>query len=274
MVRRRLAAAVPAVPAAVRGGQLAYVIYTSGSTGAPKGVQVAHGALVNLVAALGPVLGAGPGVRVLQFASFSFDAVGAGRGGGAGGGRDAGGGAARGAGRAGGGWRRWSRGGGVPAASVAPSLLAVLEPAGLGGRGRRWWRRRSGLARAAGGARGAGPVRLVNAYGPTEATVICVDGAVVARAAGAPPIGSPVPGTRVYVLDRCLGLVPAGVTGELFIGGAQAGAGLPGAAGADGGAVRGRPVRGRRVADVPDRGPGPVAGGRAAGVRWAGPMSR
>ena len=82
-------------------------------------------------------------------------------------------------------------------------------------------------AAAAGRARavlGAG-VRVLTAYGVTEATIDSTCGVVPAAAPGGldgpVPVGGPLPGTRVYVLDRYLGPVPAGVAGELFIGGAQ-----------------------------------------------------
>ena len=225
---RRVAAAAPAAGGGWRAGQLAYVIYTSGSAGVPKAVAGVHGGVANLAAAVGPVLGAGPGTAVLQFASFSFDAsvldvvavlaaggrlvVATGR-------------------------QRAEpvrlaamiRAGGVAVASVVPSLLEVLDPAAV-----------PGLSRLLTGAEPLtgrlaavwGPGReLVNTYGPTEATVMVTTGSPVGPGDGVPPIGTPVANTRVFVLDGWLCPVPAGVAGELYVAGAQLARGYAGRAG-------------------------------------------
>ncbi|MFP3969311.1 amino acid adenylation domain-containing protein [Actinomadura fulvescens] len=230
-VTERLAALPEGAPEArVLSGQAAYVIYTSGSTGRPKGVVSTHGGLANLTVALGARLGAGAGVRMLQFASFNFDAsvldVAV----------------------------ALSAGGTlviasaaeradtellvdlvrdfrVEAASVVPSLLAVLDPADLGGVSRMvvgsepisrelvraWARGRS----------------LVNAYGPTEASVI-VTTASVDGSEPAVPMGGPGPNTRVFVLDAALRPVPVGVSGELYVAGDQLARGYVGRPGLTG----------------------------------------
>ncbi|HEU4329130.1 MAG TPA: amino acid adenylation domain-containing protein [Roseiflexaceae bacterium] len=65
------------------------------------------------------------------------------------------------------------------------------------------------------------PVHLVNAYGPTESTTFSVCHPIDSVAPSSPgiPIGRPIRQTTAYVLDRAGRLVPAGVMGELYIGG-------------------------------------------------------
>ncbi|MFF1789686.1 non-ribosomal peptide synthase/polyketide synthase [Kitasatospora sp. NPDC058243] len=189
----------------------AYVIYTSGSTGRPKGVVVSHGGVSGLVAAQVERLGVAPGSRVLQFASPSFDASF---------------------------WDLCSalltgatlvlapsgaplealtdRRLDVTHVTLPPSALAALDGADLA----------AGTLVVAGEAcppelvaRWAPGRRMVNAYGPTETTVCATMSDPLAAGSGVPPIGRPVAGFRVYVLDERLRLVAPGVAGELYVAG-------------------------------------------------------
>jgi len=68
-------------------------------------------------------------------------------------------------------------------------------------------------------------IRLVNAYGPTETTITSTvfdvsDSGSVTYVNQTVPIGRPLPGETVYILDKQGCLVPTGVAGELHIGGA------------------------------------------------------
>ncbi|MCW6011061.1 amino acid adenylation domain-containing protein [Micromonospora sp. CPCC 205371] len=70
--------------------------------------------------------------------------------------------------------------------------------------------------------------RMFNAYGPTETTVCASVAAVAPAAGGSPPIGGPLVNTRLYIVDAGLGLVPPGVTGDLYAAGAQVARGYGG----------------------------------------------
>ncbi|MGC0314341.1 amino acid adenylation domain-containing protein [Kitasatospora acidiphila] len=205
---------------AVRPQHPAYVIYTSGSTGRPKGVVLPHAGVANYVSRCREAYPELAGTT-LAHASISFDAgVTALYGALASGGRvhvaaldeqlpDA------------------LAGEQLTFLKVTPSGLAYFNALTdrhimsgrlmLGGEAVNTaqledWRRRNPQ------------VAVVNHYGPTEATVGCLDHLLdtgTAIEGGTVPIGRPMWNTRAYVLDAALRPAPAGVAGELYIAGAQ-----------------------------------------------------
>lgn len=207
------------LPAAIPPDGLAYVIYTSGSTGQPKGVEVTHRGLLNLVRWHNRRYAITADDRATQIANVAFDASV---------------------------WEIWPYL--AAGASVSfPGADTTSEPAALW----RWMAAEritvafvptplaeamlreppsSGLALRAlltGGdrlQRGPSfrlPFAVVNHYGPTENSVVTTCGDVEVAGPGdpPPPIGRPIDNVRAYVLDRRQQPVPIGIPGELYIGG-------------------------------------------------------
>ncbi|MGW7344869.1 amino acid adenylation domain-containing protein [Streptomyces sp. NPDC054854] len=197
----------------------AYVIHTSGSTGTPNGVVVGHGALAAFVAGAGVRYGIVPGDRVLQFAPLHFDAsveevfltLGSG--------------AALVlrdedmldvpgllAGCAAHGvtvldlptayWHELAHALSTGIAELPRSLRTVVigGEAALPERVAQWC-----------AAVDPERVRLLNTYGPTEATVVATVADLSRYAGGPVPIGAPLPGVRAAVVDGELWLLGGGL---------------------------------------------------------------
>ncbi|WP_222131988.1 Pls/PosA family non-ribosomal peptide synthetase [Pseudonocardia sp. C8] len=204
----------PLEPVPPHADPLAYIIYTSGSSGRPKGVAVAHPSICNFVHVITQVYDVRPHDRVYQGMTISFDfsieeiwptfAAGATLVVGPTDSR-----------RIGAELGDFLAGTGVTVLCCVPTLLATIPrelpalrtllvggeacPAGLVERWARPGR------------------RMLNTYGPTEATVTATWGELVP---GRPvTIGRPVPTYSVVILDDALREVPRGEVGEICIGG-------------------------------------------------------
>ncbi|MQY11005.1 Linear gramicidin synthase subunit B [Streptomyces sp. RB5] len=191
----------------------AYVIYTSGSTGRPKGVAVTHAGLAALAATHGGATGTGPGDRVLQAASPSFDVSVSDL------------------------LAALTRGAalvlpeesdqvvgeelaalidrqGITHADLSVGMLAslpdgplpTLRSVVLGG---------EAVPREL-VARWADRAEVRNGYGPTEFTVTATLSAPL-TGLRRPPIGTPCLGSHVHLLDDRLRPVPDGVPGEIYL---------------------------------------------------------
>jgi amino acid adenylation domain-containing protein len=204
----------------VSAAQLAYVIYTSGSTGQPKGVQITHDSLLNLVFWHRREFEVTQRDKASHLASVGFDAAV---------------------------WEVWpylTAGASLylpdDETRVSPDLLrdwlvseeisiSFLPTALAEGVMTLTWPKRSALRFLLTGAdtlhhypSAELPFQLVNNYGPTECTVVATSGRVLPGDGmnKLPAIGRPIANTTVYVLDENLQQVPPGTSGELYVGGA------------------------------------------------------
>jgi len=198
---------------------LAYVIYTSGTTGRPKGVQVPHAALANLLASMRRILGIAADDALLAVTTLSFDIAALEL------------------------FLPLIVGGRVElverdVAADGPRLIERLDDPAitfLQATPATWrllleagWRGKPSLTMLCGGEampraladrlleRGAA---LWNVYGPTETTVWS-SAWRVEPGDGPISIGRPVAKTQLHVLDKRLRATPVGATGELYVGGA------------------------------------------------------
>lgn len=196
---------------------LAYVIYTSGSTGNPKGVEIEHHSVANMLASMQKRPGLSASDTVLAITTLVFDiavleiflplifgariVV-----------------APSETARDGMALIDLIEGSGVTVIQATPSTLRMLLDAGWTGAphmkilcgGEAWPEELASQLLPCCGS-------LWNMYGPTETTVWS---AVSKVESGQPVVvGRPIARTRLYVLDSTLQLVPIGVPGELYIGG-------------------------------------------------------
>jgi amino acid adenylation domain-containing protein len=203
----------------VHADNLAYVIYTSGSTGRPKGVEISHSAVVNFVESMRREPGFKASDTLLAVTTLSFDIAGLEL------------------------FVPLTSGGRVVVATqreardpqLLRELLRNVSPSVMQATPATWrslldagWSGSSSLKILCGGeamtrdlAQQLLPrcAELWNMYGPTETTIWSTVHKITA-CQGIVPIGRPIDNTQVYILDSRQNLVPAGVTGELYIGGA------------------------------------------------------
>ncbi len=210
-------------PASLNPDDLAYVMYTSGSTGTPKGVEVPHRAVARLVWGLRDVV-LDANQRILQLAPLSFDASTFEL------------------------WGALLRGGTCVLAPFSLPTATELERALRHHRITTLWLT-SSLFNAlideqpdcllpvrqllvGGEALSAPHIRralqalprttIFNGYGPTEGTTFTCCYRIprsLDPALQSIPIGRPLEGTEVHLLDARMQPVPVGTDGELFIGG-------------------------------------------------------